>query len=84
MYSTCTYSIFENEEIISWAIQKFPKLRIEHSEPRIGNAGFLAEGLTPEKCDRMQRFGTPVTNFGASDEASDSIGFFLCCLVKDP
>lgn len=83
MYSTCSYSILENEEIVSWALQKFPKLRLVSSGRKIGDSGFKVEGLTPEICELMQRFGTPVLKQSKLDEASDTIGFFLCCFVKD-
>lgn len=32
LYSTCTYSVEENEQVISWALKRFPEMKMEKLE----------------------------------------------------
>lgn len=82
VYSTCTYSVAENEEIIDWALTKFPCLRVVNSDIKLGKPGYRVGRLTEEDCGAMQRFGCP-TDSGLRDENSDAIGFFMCCLERN-
>ncbi|KAI9558457.1 hypothetical protein GHT06_015244 [Daphnia sinensis] len=79
VYSTCTYNVSENEEIIDWALGKFPILRVVSPDIKLGNPGYRVGRLTEEDCIAMQRFGCPAS-CGSGNENSDSIGFFICCL----
>ncbi len=81
VYSTCTYNIAENEEIIDWALGLFPSLRVTNFNIQIGKPGYRIGRLTEEDCIAMQRFGSP-NESGSMDENSDTIGFFICCLEK--
>jgi len=78
VYSTCTYNVAENEEIVSWALKKFPCLELLTSDLKLGQPGYHIDGLTLEHCNAMQRFGPSRQNHGHSD----SIGFFLCSFEK--
>jgi 16S rRNA C967 or C1407 C5-methylase (RsmB/RsmF family) len=82
VYSTCTYNIAENEEIIDWALGLFPFLRITSSSIRLGKPGYRIGRLTEEDCNAMQRFGSCPHENSSMDENSDTIGFFICCLEK--
>lgn len=44
VYSTCTYNVEENESVISWALQKFPCLRVVSPNFSMGQPGYLVEG----------------------------------------
>ncbi|XP_046459272.1 tRNA (cytosine(72)-C(5))-methyltransferase NSUN6-like isoform X1 [Daphnia pulex] len=81
VYSTCTYNIAENEEIIDWALGLFPSLRVTNFNIQIGKPGYRIGRLTEEDCIAMQRFGSPNESV-SMDENSDTIGFFICCLEK--
>lgn len=76
VYSTCTYNLAENEEIICWALEKFPCLRVVSSGIPVGRPGYRVGDLNEESM-LMQRFGSPCYR----DEL-DTIGFFICCLEK--
>lgn len=78
VYSTCTYNVAENEEIVLWALRKFPSLKLIDTGFRAGQSGWKIEGLDDEHCRTMHRFGD------SRDSAPDldSIGFFLCCFEK--
>jgi len=80
VYSTCTYNVAENEEIVSWALQKFPCLELvpTWNSANLGQPGHQIDGLTSSDCYAMRRFGPSQTN----DGNCDSIGFFLCCFQK--
>ena len=79
VYSTCTYNTAENEEIIDWALYTFPCIRVADSDVNLGKPGYRIGQLTEEHCAAMQRFGCP---HPSSNENSDTIGFFICCLEK--
>ncbi|XP_069111480.1 tRNA (cytosine(72)-C(5))-methyltransferase NSUN6-like isoform X2 [Argopecten irradians] len=80
VYSTCTITLEENEELVSWALQKFPCLSLDTMEPHLGNKGRFCEGLSSEDRDKLQLF-LP----GSSEEISpdtDTIGFFIAKFSK--
>lgn len=80
VYSTCTYNVAENEGIVSWALRRFPYLELvpTWNFTKLGQPGYQIDGLTPDDCYAMRRFGPSRPN----DENCDSIGFFLCCFQK--
>ena len=78
VYSTCTYNVMENEELVAWALANFADLRLITCSPRLGGPGFHVDGLTDEMRNSVQRFG-PSNNVDCN---SDTIGFFLCCFEK--
>lgn len=80
VYSTCTYNVAENEEIVSWALRKFPYLELVPiwNMAKLGMPGYQTDGLTAEDCSAMLRFGPSPPN----ERNCDSIGFFVCCFQK--
>ncbi|XP_051155145.1 tRNA (cytosine(72)-C(5))-methyltransferase NSUN6 isoform X2 [Leptopilina boulardi] len=80
VYSTCTITLAENEEIVAWALKKFPILKLQSIKNKIsqmnilnyGTTGFNIDGLTIEESDSLLRFGPE----------SDCIGFFIACFTK--
>lgn len=80
MYSTCTYNVNENEELVAWALGNFTGLRLMSCSPRLGGPGFLIEGFTEEIRNAVQRFG-PSKDMDCNSD-TDTIGFFLCCFEK--
>lgn len=81
VYSTCTITLAENEEIVAWALRKFPVLKLQSIGSKIsgmnlknyGTSGFNIDGLTSEESDCLLRFGPE----------SDCIGFFIACFKKE-
>ena len=83
VYSTCTFSIPENEEIVVWALRSFPELSLVGSEPRIGQSGIRVEGMTVEMAANVQRFFLANGRKGVPETCdNDSIGFFIAKFVK--
>uniref|UniRef100_A0A1B6CGZ5 SAM-dependent MTase RsmB/NOP-type domain-containing protein n=1 Tax=Clastoptera arizonana TaxID=38151 RepID=A0A1B6CGZ5_9HEMI len=78
VYSTCTMTMAENEDIVQWALKEFPELKLLPAEPILGNPGSSQNGLNEEACQLVQRFGPP---FGETPE-TDTIGFFIAKFVK--
>jgi len=39
VYSTCTYTLDENEGIVAWALEKFPQLKLVDATPLLGQSG---------------------------------------------
>ena len=58
VYSTCTFSPEENEEVIAWALKEYEtqNLHLLPSHPIIGDAGLEGCGLTHDECLLVQRF----------------------------
>jgi len=79
VYSTCSYNIAENEEIVRWGLEHFPEIEVVNLDFQIGEPGFQIEGLSIEQSLAIQRFGLPSMTENLSN---DSIGFFLCCFEK--
>ncbi|XP_073842543.1 tRNA (cytosine(72)-C(5))-methyltransferase NSUN6 isoform X1 [Musca autumnalis] len=76
VYSTCTINMEENEEIVVWALQTFPELKLVTVEPAYGGSGWSCEGLLDEDRKKLQRFGP------GNSEAVDTVGFFIAKFVK--
>ena len=81
MYSTCSVNQFENESLVSWALQKFPSLQLANVDSEFGSAGWATAGLSTEQLSMVRRFGPPA---GAAQEVSlhNSIGFFIAKFHK--
>ena len=70
VYSTCTITPEENEEVVSWALRTIPGLRLVSQDPFVvGRPGLPGFGLD----EREQRL---VQRFDPTDPA-DTIGFFV-------
>ena len=73
VYSTCSITIEENEEIVKWVLEKFSEnIEICSTFPKIGHPGFGLE----INSDKVQRFGPE----GA--ESDSTIGFFIAKFKK--
>ncbi|XP_037823461.1 tRNA (cytosine(72)-C(5))-methyltransferase NSUN6 [Lucilia sericata] len=75
VYSTCTVNMAENEEMVVWALEKFPELSLEPATPVYGAAAWPCEGLSEFDRCKLQRFGS-------TDNKMDSVGFFIAKFVK--
>ena len=77
VYSTCTFTIEENEGMVVWALEKFPQLKLVEAVPHLGRPGVQIPGLGAEQVRLVQRFGHPK----APGPFSDTIGFFVAKFV---
>lgn len=72
VYSTCTVTLDENENLVLWALDKYGKdLELCPTWPRLGQPGH----------QMGQEFGEKVQRFGPGDKYS-SIGYFLAKFQK--
>ncbi|XP_006869950.1 PREDICTED: putative methyltransferase NSUN6 [Chrysochloris asiatica] len=97
VYSTCTITLAENEEQVSWALRTFPCLQLQSQEPQIGGEGMMGASLSFEQLKQLQRFDPSVVPLQDTDSNSlratstedmiwlankDCIGFFIAKFVK--
>ncbi|KAM4828840.1 tRNA (cytosine(72)-C(5))-methyltransferase NSUN6 isoform 1-T2 [Thomomys bottae] len=97
VYSTCTITLAENEEQVSWALTTYPCLQLQPQEPQIGGKGMVGAGLSLEQLRLLQRFDPSVVPLQNIDIDSlrdaraqdmiqlankDCIGFFIAKFVK--
>ena len=73
VYSTCTFTLDENEGLVAWALEKFPQLTLVEASPMIGQPGVQVPGLDADQSRLVQRFGQPKQQ----DPMLDTIGFFV-------
>ena len=72
VYSTCTITIAENEELVRWALEKYKDiLELCKVLPEIGSSGH--KSILGEDCEKVQRFGP---------DQDSTIGFFIAKFVK--
>ena len=80
-------SLGENEAIVRYALDKWPKLKLIPQQPHLGGAGLVgkAEGLlSEEEAQWVQRFDPGVWGDNMDDRSSDdTIGFFIAHFVRD-
>lgn len=84
VYSTCSMTTSENEAIVSWALSKFPGLKLAEQTPHIGSTGLVCCGLSEEQASKLQRFW-PSSRLAGDENADcnkDTIGFFIAKFVK--
>lgn len=77
VFSTCTIVENENEGIVSWALGKFPNLRLVDATPFYGGEGIEGCDLSDEDRRKVQRFG--MIN---RVKDVDSVGFFISKFIK--
>nr|DBA25177.1 TPA: hypothetical protein GDO54_012737 [Pyxicephalus adspersus] len=95
VYSTCTITLAENEEQVSWALKTFPCLQLQAQDPHLGGEGMHGAGLTPDQLKLLQRFDPSAgkicdvsANKSELDDElialanSDTIGFFIAKFLK--
>ncbi len=82
VYSTCSFTLGENEELVAWALKSFGhRIRLVEALPRLGQDGILVEGLTQEDCGKVQRFF--LSNHKEREAfCTDTIGFFIAKFMK--
>ena len=79
VYSTCTLSAEENEEIVAYALRGCAvplRLLPPPAHLRLGSVGWAGCGLSRDECERVQRFDP------STDETS--IGFFVAKFERVP
>lgn len=77
VYSTCTLSVDENEAIVSWALEKFPKLELIKPKLYYGHSGF-SEDSNINYC--VQRFGS-LCECGTAEH--DTVAYFIALFKKN-
>ncbi|XP_066441801.1 tRNA (cytosine(72)-C(5))-methyltransferase NSUN6 [Eleutherodactylus coqui] len=96
VYSTCTITLSENEQLVAWALTTFPCLQLHPQDPRIGGDGLMGAGLSPDQLKLLQRFDPSLAelhdfdiNDGTLEDQdrtllanTDTIGFFIAKFVK--
>ncbi|XP_033639559.1 tRNA (cytosine(72)-C(5))-methyltransferase NSUN6-like [Asterias rubens] len=84
VYSTCTITLGENEEIVSWALKDYPQLQLCQQVPHLGGIGLLGTMLQPDQLCKLQRFHgvSPMISCANGHSDNDTIGFFVAKFVK--
>ncbi|ALC43033.1 CG11109 [Drosophila busckii] len=72
VYSTCTVTEAECEELVAWTLRKFPQLQLVEATPKLGAAALPLPELSPTLCELLQRFGPDL----------DTVGFFIAKFQK--
>uniref|UniRef100_A0A2R5L697 Putative trna and rrna cytosine-c5-methylase nucleolar protein nol1/nop2 n=2 Tax=Ornithodoros turicata TaxID=34597 RepID=A0A2R5L697_9ACAR len=83
VYSTCSISTAENEDVVAWALQKFPDIHLVKQRFHLGGFGRKGSGLTEEQRQLVQRFEAYDVPDGEDDYDMDTIGFFIACFYKE-
>ncbi|XP_017861004.1 PREDICTED: LOW QUALITY PROTEIN: putative methyltransferase NSUN6 [Drosophila arizonae] len=79
VYSTCTVTEAECEEIVSWALRKYTELQLVDATPKLGAPGLPLPDLEAAQCDLLQRFGPSREN---RMQNLDTVGFFIAKFQK--
>ena len=80
VYSTCSFTIIENEAVVHRILQEYPNVRLDVQVPHIGMTGFPGDhGLNNDQLHLLQRF---LPDTGSADPNRDTIGFFIAKFVK--
>ncbi|KAG4073850.1 hypothetical protein HA402_014055 [Bradysia odoriphaga] len=83
VYSTCTVTSAENEEIVEWALNKFDNIELISADPLLGGPGWPDVGLNDEQRILVQRFGPDRDGLRLSDDIYyDTVGFFIAKFRK--
>ncbi|XP_061568945.1 tRNA (cytosine(72)-C(5))-methyltransferase NSUN6 isoform X2 [Cololabis saira] len=90
VYSTCTVTLAENEELVAWALGTFPCLTLQPQVPQVGAQGMLGAGLSPGQLRLLQRFSPELSWDQTGGTAplpcradTDTIGFFIAKFLKN-
>ncbi|XP_054287619.1 tRNA (cytosine(72)-C(5))-methyltransferase NSUN6-like [Macrosteles quadrilineatus] len=78
VYSTCSITVEENEDVVSWALDRYPQLALVPALPLVGRPGSSKSSLTEMQRCQIQRFGPPI----GSTPQLDTIGFFIAKFTK--
>lgn len=91
VYSTCTITLEENEEQVSWLLNKYKSLELLSQEPFIyaSSKGIKTKGLNDEQLNLLQRFMPNISklhNKGKNEDFenvyNDCNGFFIAKFRK--
>ncbi|RWS03144.1 putative methyltransferase NSUN6-like protein [Dinothrombium tinctorium] len=79
VYSTCSFTLHENEEVVDYILTNCPNLELKPQYPHLGGTGLKGDHkLTTEQLNLLQRF----TNFDSYSVNDDTIGFFIAKFEK--
>lgn len=79
VYSTCTVTEAECEQLVAWALRKFPQLQLIDATPKLGGPGLPLPDLDAVQCELLQRFGPSAEN---RVQHLDTVGFFIAKFQK--
>ncbi|KAH8370465.1 hypothetical protein KR093_003587 [Drosophila rubida] len=79
VYSTCTVTEAECEQLVAWALRKFPQLHLVDATPKLGAPGLPLADLDVKQCQLLQRFGQTSEN---RLKGLDTVGFFIAKFQK--
>ncbi|KAL7732165.1 hypothetical protein ACLKA6_010290 [Drosophila palustris] len=79
VYSTCTVTEAECEQLVAWALRKFPQLQLVDATPKLGAPGLPLPDLDAAQCELLQRFGPSAEN---RVKHLDTVGFFIAKFQK--
>lgn len=82
VYSTCSVTIAENEDIVCWALTKFTCLELVPIESEFGGPGARNASLNENQRAMVKRFGPPISEEGSDNLLHDSVGFFIAKFRK--
>ncbi|XP_034482698.1 tRNA (cytosine(72)-C(5))-methyltransferase NSUN6 [Drosophila innubila] len=79
VYSTCTVTEAECEQLVAWALRRFPQLELVDATPKLGSPGLPLPDLDAAQCELLQRFGPSAAN---RVKHLDTVGFFIAKFQK--
>lgn len=86
VYSTCTITVEENEQQVSWLLNKYPhELTLVDQQPYYSaSRGLPCAGLSDKQRNLLQRFMPDVTSIQSVVQSAytDTNGFFIAKFLK--
>ncbi|GAB6020012.1 Putative methyltransferase nsun6 [Chamberlinius hualienensis] len=79
VYSTCTFTLQENEVNVKWVLDNFPQMQLVEQVPFLGEPGLYGAELDEENRLKIQRFGLSSLN---DTTETDTICFFIAKFTK--
>lgn len=79
VYSTCTVTEAECEQLVAWALRKYAELQLVDATPKLGAPGLPLPDLDAAQCELLQRFGPSAAN---RVKSLDTVGFFIAKFQK--
>lgn len=77
VYSTCTYSMEENEEVVAWLLKNYPCMEQVDCKVSFGRKGFVCEGMDETKVVRIFSMDGGEGHFVAKFKKVDGTSFSL-------
>jgi len=85
VYSTCTFTLQENEQMVKWVLCNYSNMQLDEQIPYLGQPGLPGAGLTEEHLAMVQRFGSSMSASSSNSSLEileDTIGFFIAKFKK--